>query len=147
MHSGEPRSGRRTPQKWKCPYLGNRWTDLDQNWYEASLRARAEQGQVANEITQWPRNPQLRKGPYLGNRWTDLDQNWCEASLGAGAEQGQVADAFGHTVLSLAAIIKWKLNAKPRRINANLKTIVGILFKKASTHECVALLSVALPGR
>ena len=30
--------------------------------------------------------------------------------------------------------------------NANLKTILGIMFKKASTHKCVALLSTALLG-
>ena len=48
-------------------------------------------------------------------------------------DQGEVTDAFG-----LGA------NIKPRRGNANLKTILVILFKKASTHECVALLSVAL---
>ena len=50
-------------------------------------------------------------------------------------DRGKVADAFGPGA-----------NAKPRRGNSNLKTILGILFKKASTHyECVALLSVALP--
>ena len=51
-------------------------------------------------------------------------------------DKGEVADAF-----SLGA------NTKPRRGNANLRTILGILFKKASTHECVALFSVALQGR
>ena len=54
-------------------------------------------------------------------------------------DRGEVADAFGPGA-----------NAKPCRGKANLKTILGILFKnlkKASTHECVALLSVALPER
>ena len=38
-------------------------------------------------------------------------------------------------------------NAEPSGGNANLKTTLGFLFKKASKHEGVALLSVALPGR
>ena len=51
-------------------------------------------------------------------------------------DRGEVADA-----LSPGA------NAKLRRRNTNLKSILAILFKKASTHGCVAFLSVALPGR
>ena len=52
-------------------------------------------------------------------------------------DRGEViADAFGPGK-----------NAKPRHGNANLKTILSIFSKKAFTHECIALLSVALPGR
>ena len=51
-------------------------------------------------------------------------------------DRQEVADAFGPGV-----------NAKPRYGSANLKTLLGILFKEATTHKCVALLSVALPGR
>ena len=55
-------------------------TDLDKNWYEASLGAGAEQGQVADALgrtAQQPWNPKKQKCPYLGIRCTDLDQSWC----------------------------------------------------------------------
>ena len=48
-------------------------------------------------------------------------------------DRGEVAYIFGPGA-----------HAKPRHGNANLKTILGILFKKASTHECVALPSLSI---